>query len=393
MFFVDKPYISDFLRRTIRDNKIPVVGTEIAGKMGLLDGTIILGEKAAVEAARKCRAEDLRIYTTSENAIGWIAENLSFTGLPEKIALFKDKAKFRELIRPLFPDFYFQKVSLGDLKKIKIDDIPLPFVIKPAVGFFSMGVHKVTDKNDWLKTVSAICADADRHKSSYPKAVLDTGFFIIEQCIDGDEYAFDAYYDSDGAPVVLSVFNHTFSSDTDVSDRIYTTSGKIIEENIGDFTDFAGKIGELAHLRNFPVHVEVRRNGNVLMPIEINPMRFGGWCTTADMTFLAYGFNPYLCYYLQQKPDWNKVLKGKGEELFSLIVLDNSTGVDINAIKSFDYEKLLLGFEKPLELRKIDYREHSVFGFLFVETGKNNFIELKRILNSNLAEFISTDRP
>jgi len=90
-----------------------------------------------------------------------------------------------------------------------------------------------------------------------------------------------------------------------------------------------------------------------LLPVEVNPMRFGGWCTTPDLSFLAYGFNSYLYYYLQKKPNWPEVLKGKEGKLFSIIVLDNSTGIDVDEIASFDYEKLLAGFEKVTgKLRK-----------------------------------------
>ncbi|MCD4787205.1 MAG: ATP-grasp domain-containing protein, partial [Desulfobacterales bacterium] len=104
----------------------------------------------------------------------------------------------------------------------------------------------------------------------------------------------------------------------------------------------------------------------------------------------AYGFNPYLYYYSQKKPNWSEVLKGKEGKLFSIIVLDNSTGIDVNEITSFNYEKLLSNFEKPIELRKIDYKKYPVFGFLFAETREDNFIELKNILDSDLNEFIST---
>jgi len=387
MFFADKPYISDFFKQTVRDNNIPVVGTEIAEKLGLYSGTNIISEEVAVEMAHA--SDDLRIYTTSENAIGWISKYLAFSDLPEKIALFKDKVKFRELTQSLFPDFYFKEVRVEDLKKIQVKDIPLPFIIKPAVGFFSMGVRKVTRHADWFSTVDSILAEMDKNKSAYPEAVLNTSSFIIEQCIEGDEYAFDAYFNASGEPVVLSILKHTFASETDVSDRVYTTSKEIIEENLADFTDFAGKIGNLAQLRNFPVHIEVRRENGVLLPIEVNPMRFGGWCTTADISHLAYGFNPYLCYFLQEKPNWAEALKGKDGKLFSLVVLDNSTGTHVNDISAFDFEKLLSNFEKPMELRKIDYKEHSVFGFLFTETRADNFIELKRILDSNLSEYIS----
>jgi len=334
-------------------------------------------------------ADDLRIYTTSENAIGWIAKHLPSSELPQKIALFKDKVKFRELTSPLFPDFKYKEIRLEDLKDADVTDFPLPFIVKPSIGFFSMGVRKVTSHEGWLDTVEAIMAETGKSKALYPQEVLDASSFIIEQCIHGDEYAFDAYFNSSGEPVVLGILKHTFASDTDVSDRVYTTSKEIIEENLVEFTNFAGRIGRLAQLKNFPVHIEVRRENGVLLPIEVNPMRFGGWCTTADISHMAYGFNPYLCYFLQQKPNWDEALKGKEGKLYSLVVLDNSTGIHVNDIAAFDFETLLSNFEKPMELRKIDYREHAVFGFLFTETRAENFIELKRILDSNLSEYIS----
>jgi len=50
---------------------------------------------------------------------------------------------------------------------------------------------------------------------------------------------------------------------------------------------------------------------------------------------------------------------------------------------------LLAGFEKPLELRKIDYKKYPVFGFLFVESREENFSELQTILDSDLNEFVT----
>jgi len=389
MFFVDKPYVSDFFKMTVRDNAIPVVGTDIAKKLGLYSGTKVISEDRAIEMARELN--NLTIYTTSENSIGWISKHLAFINLPKKIALFKDKLKFRELIKSIFPNFYFKKVRVEDLKKVQFNEMPLPFIIKPTVGFMSMGVYKVSNLEEWTNTIDSIIAEIDQIKDLYPAEVLDASLFIIEQCINGEEFAVDAYYNSIGEPVILSILKHTFSSETDVSDRVYISSKEIIESNLEEFTDFVGKIGNLAGVKNFPVHIELRRdNDGALLPIEVNPMRFGGWCTTADISFLAYGFNPYLYYYSQKKPNWSEVLKGKEGKLFSIIVLDNSTGIDVNEITSFNYEKLLSNFERPIELRKIDYKKYPVFGFLFAETREDNFIELKNILDSDLNEFIST---
>ena len=41
-----------------------------------------------------------------------------------------------------------------------------------------------------------------------------------------------------------------------------------------------------------------------------------------------------------------------------------TTGIVFSEILTFNYERLLARFEHPLELRKIDYKTYSVFGFL-----------------------------
>ena len=388
MFFVDKPYVSDFFKKTVKDNNIPIVATDSVTQLDLYPGTTMLSERDAIEIMGK--QENLPIYTTSENSIGWIAEHFAFSDLPDKIELFKNKLKFRQLTESMFPDFYFQGVRIEELAELQFHQLPLPFIIKPAIGFMSMGVYLIENYSEWLVAIDAINGEIEQIKNLYPASVLNTSSFIIEQCINGEEFAVDVYYNSSGEAVVLGILKHVFASTADVSDRVYISSKEIIEETLAEFTEFAGEIGRLAGVRNFPVHIELRRDGDgVLLPIEVNPMRFGGWCTTADLFFLAYGFNPYLYYYQQQKPDWEQLLAGKEGKLFGIVVLDNSTGVETSQIKSFDYDKLLSKFDKPLDLRKIDFQQYPVFGFLFTETSKNNFIELQNILNSDLREFIT----
>ncbi|MCX6054743.1 MAG: ATP-grasp domain-containing protein [Chloroflexi bacterium] len=389
MFFVDEPYISEFFKQTIRDNQIPVVNTEAAQKLNLLPGTMLISEEQTVKRVRE--SDSLLFYSTSENSIVWITKNLTFSDLPNKIEQFKNKARFRGLTQSMFPKFLFKEVTINELESIQINDLPMPFIIKPNVGFFSMGVHKVSSVEEWQQTIGAINAEIENMRGLYPNEVLGTGTFIIEQCIDGDEFAVDAYFNSTGEPVILNILNHTFSSDSDVSDRVYTTSKEIIERNLDEFTEFVGRIGSLTNMKNFPVHIELRRDKDgIILPIEVNPMRFGGWCSTPDLAYAAYGINPYLYYYTQQKPNWTELLNGKEGKLFSVVVLDNSTGKKAEEIASFDFEKLLAYFEKPLELRKINFRKYPVFAFVFTETRQENLTELKYILNSNLNEFIST---
>ncbi|NOQ51468.1 MAG: ATP-grasp domain-containing protein [Desulfuromonadaceae bacterium] len=388
MILVDKPYLSDFLKQTLADHKLPVIATAVSAEMGLPANTTLVTENDAV--TRLTGADATKIYTVSENSIGWIAEYLKGTELPEKVSLFKNKATFRSLIQPLYPDFFFQEIAADQLDSLNFASLPKPFIIKPTVGFFSMGVHKVHTLEEWEDTKAAICAELQQGAELYPEAVLNSASMILEECIEGDEFAVDAYFDSNGEPVITNILHHIFSSESDVSDRVYLSSKKIIEENLLPFTAFLNSIGELAQIRNFPMHVEVRRTAaGTICPIEINPLRFGGWCTTADMTWFAYGFNPYLYYFQQQRPNWNEILKQKQDKLYSVIVLDNSSGIEGEQIASFDYAALLAGFAKPLELRRIDYREYPVFGFLFAETDVNDQSELEYILKSDLREYVT----
>jgi hypothetical protein len=387
MILLDLPYVSDFLKQTIVRNNFPVF--EPSGSLHFHPGTdtFCLTASEAIEHIRK--APDLPIYTNSENSINWIIRNLGFTDLPGIIKQFKDKAAFRRLTQSMFPDLFFREIAFEDIQSLSIIDLPVPFVIKPSVGFFSLGVYTVNKHSEWEEVKNRIHADIHSIKSLYPTEVLDTSRFLAEQYIGGVEYAFDAFYDKTGKPVILNILKHLFASGDDVSDRVYVTSRSILRENLGRMSDFLEKIGNLVPMKNFPLHVEVRIDemGN-MVPIEVNPLRFGGWCTTADATWYAYGINSYESFLSGHKPDWEDILSKKDDSLYSLIVLNNSTGIPGKEIQSFDYEGLLSHFKQPLELRKTNHAEFPLFGFLFAKTRAEDFQELEWILKSDLREFI-----
>jgi len=176
MFFLDKPYISDFLQSTLKENSIPIVGTKALKELDLVEGLNIISEKEAIELAKSSSA--LPIYCTSENSIGWIAENLDFCDVPKKIELFKDKIKFRKLIAPMFPDFYFRAINFEDFDDVKYEELPKEFIIKPSIGFMSMGVYRVTCKEEWSKAKTSIKEEVKQSLGLYPLEVVNVKEFI-----------------------------------------------------------------------------------------------------------------------------------------------------------------------------------------------------------------------
>ncbi|EOZ95602.1 hypothetical protein A33Q_2964 [Indibacter alkaliphilus LW1] len=387
MILLDYPYTSDFLKKTILDQQLEIIATPHARE--------IMGEVQAnwiseADAAMRIQINPLtKIYTNSENSIAWIQKNTKGTGLPEKVELFKNKYLFRALIQEGYPDYFFAKASLEELENLELADLEFPFIIKPIVGFFSIGVYRVSEPSEWKSTVAKIKSEIRKTQELYPREVVDNTQFILESYIEGEEYAFDCYFDEYGKPVLLNVLHHVFKSSEDVSDRLYSSSEEIIVSLKNSVFEFLDLVASKVELRNFPLHIEFRMTDQgKLIPIEVNPMRFGGWCTTADLTWFSYGINSYLHYFKSLKPDWEKIFATRKDKKYSLILLDNQSGIDFEHIESFDFEKLAAEFENPLHIRKVNMEKYGVFGFLFTETSKGNEGELHKVLRSDLKEYI-----
>lgn len=385
MIILDKPYVSDYLFKLLEQKRYPVLGNSTAKMLKDSQKLNILDSKEFASLYKENRGA---LYSNSENAIGWIAENLSDTPLPNQISIFKDKAAFRRFIRNIYPNFYFKEVSFAELDNFNKDELQFPLIIKPSVGFFSMAVYRVDNLKEWNETVSLINEHMHTLKDIYPEQVMNSSNFIIEEVIEGVEYAVDAYYNEKSEPVILNVLKHSFGSEKDMSDRVYSFSKKIIIENSKKIMPLLKEIGERAELKNFPIHIEIRIDkDNNIVPIEVNPMRFAGWCVT-DISGICVGLSTYEYFIEGLIPDFNQIFKGIEDKVYNLVLIDMPSDVKAVNVKSFNYEKLMSRFTKVMEIRKINYNEYPVFAFLFVETDSEDSDELKSILKSDIKEFI-----
>lgn len=386
MIILDHPYVSKFLEETLIRTQIPVLRNEATRELGLSDQLNYLSDAAFVAEAQKHPSP--LIYTNSENPIEWITNHLQFTGLPHHIQNFKDKVRFRELIKGMYPNFYFREIAFHDLDSIDVHTLPLPCIIKPSIGFFSIGVYVINSRAEWPQILHQLKRDVTDRQGLYPNEVINTTNFILEEIISGDEFAIDVYYNREGQPVILNILQHLFSSDEDVSDRVYLTSREIMKTWLKPFQAFLRQLGEVAALSNFPMHIEVRVDQNQhIVPIEVNPMRFAGWCVT-DLAWYAYGINVYESFFQQQEPDWAKILKSSSSDLYSMVVADLPKDIPADDIEAIDYERFQAHFEDPLELRQIDYKKHGVFAFIYARTSYHNRKLLEDILQSDLKEFL-----
>ena len=395
MILFDEPYVSPELLDYAAARREPVLDNAVARDLSrarALSGGEPLNLVPEAEFAVLCKAgeaggEPPRIYTCSENSLAWVSGHVDNPQLVGSIGKLKNKALTRELLRPLYGDYFYRRLTLSALRTLPFEELRLPCVVKPSVGFFSLGVRIVRDRADWQAALAAIEHEAASWREQYPDSVVDSEDWLIEEYIDGEEYAVDVYFDAQGRAVICNILRHEFASASDVSDRLYYTGASVVRAHLAEFEDWFNQVNALLGLRNFPTHVELRRDAQGrIRPIEFNALRFAGWCCT-DITLFAWGFHSYGCFLDGQRPDWDTVLQGCEGKLYTLIVLNKPDNCP--PVQHFDYEALCRGFGRVLHVRKSDFTRYGLFGFLFTETPENARQELDSIASSTLLEFTS----
>ena len=385
MIIIEKPYASEFLIDTVVQNDWYVLENDAIKDADIEEGAF---EMVPSDIAKNyyLTQEYPLIYSNSENAISWVLQNLPNSNLSEYIKFCKDKVTFREALREMYPEFFFQAATLDELKNLSAESIKFPVVLKPSVGFLSFGVHTIKNAAEWKTVIEKIDKEMQQASVLYPDNVINSSKFIIEEMITGEEFAIDAYYDRDGEPVILNIFQHPFLNSNDVSDRIYLMSAGIMIKYMAKFGLLLRDIGKLKNIKNFPLHIEIRVTpDDNIIPIEINPMRFAGWCTT-DVAKYAWGINVYECFFEQRKPDWNTILANAGKDVFYFSMAEVPINEDKNKIQGFEYERFLANYSNVLEVRRINFKENPLFAIIFGSTTSKD--EVLKILSLKTKDYI-----
>ncbi len=381
MIVLDEPYVSEPLADWLEASQHPVLDNDVARAQA--EGRS-LNLVSADEAVRRIDGGE-RVYTNSENALAWVMENVHNESLVRGIGLFKDKAAMRSALAALDPDLFFKTCSVDELFKLDYAQLQTPFVLKPSVGFCSVGVYTVQSRQDWERALADIAQNASDWHSMYPESVIGAGSFILEGYIDGTEYALDAFFDESGSSRILNVLRHDFASPEDTSDRLYVTSPSIVRETSTAFTTWLDRVNALVGVRNFPVHVEVRVADGHVCPIEFNPLRFAGLGGT-DLSLHAYGFRTYESFLNDELPDFDAAFAGRENKVYSMSLLNPPQGA--TGDERFDYDAFLGRFSHVLEMRPFDVRRVGNYGFLFLETDADTADELAFLQSSDLREFL-----
>lgn len=375
MIILEEPYVSDVMFLFLERERIPVLNNNLAVKaLTKYPNLNIMEEQPFIEMFRS--ANNTSLYTVSEYALDWVYNSIDCSEIKEKVSLLKNKAAFRKACSVIYKDFYYKEVSYPDLLDLDVQNIPFPMVLKPSVGFLSAGVFIIKTEYDWKSALYDIKESFVKQATLFPDKVVASSSLIIESYIAGREFAIDVYFNN-YEPVIVNIFEHLFASDTDVSDRLYTTSKKMFDNYLDKFTQHIKTLNEVLKIKDMAIHLELRMEDEKITPIEANPMRFTGLCLNELHNHIA-GKHPLSYFFEKSTPNYQKMWEGKEETIFCFSVFDKSPGVDTTQEELLRIKAL---FSNLLEIRPVCNSELNITAFVFSAIEQNNTAELSNILN------------
>lgn len=315
-----------------------------------------------------------KLYVPSETALPFVLEHVRDEKLRTTIEAFKNKAKCRQLISSLFPNFYFKTCKLQDLPKFHVEP-GKKYVVKPIKGFFATAVKVINDKTNLVSITKEMVDELKKFGTYFSKDILFAEDVLIEEFIEGEEYAVDMFYSNNGKPVITNITHHPINPNSPYLQMLYYSSKKIFEQLYQPMLDFFTKLGKKIDIRSFPIHVEFRYHKRKLTPIEFNPLRFGGF-GLADLTYHAYGINPFEIFFNDKTIDWEKVWQEKGNACYAWVLGNNGINLDLYNWQP-NHKAFKNLFSNLLYYNELAYKENPAFAIAYIkEESKEKLFQL-----------------
>lgn len=378
LILLDSTYISPLLSETLYEKDIVMCD---------IQQQVILGQQfVGQQALEKMFQSEELIIMNSEEAFYLLNEFHSEANITKIANVFKNKVDFRKQLSKIYPQFFFLEASMNELHLIDTEKLPYPVILKPSIGYSSVGVYRIENKNEFQRVLDNLVNTMQSGNENYSTNVLDTNSFIIESYIEGQEFAVDLYFDDQNEPVILNVFSRMFKDEKDMSDRIYYTSRQILSNYLAPITEFVARLNKLFDLRKMPLHIELRmQNNGEFVPIEINPLRFAGIGTT-ELGYYAYGVNPYRHFFEQTKPDWPQLIQAMDDKIYNFTCAEFDHDVKIDSTFVILHEQLKEQFDHILEYRHIPFESGTTFAVIFYSC--DSLEQNKPILSLDFMSFV-----
>ena len=326
-------------------------------------------------------SKDDKVCIASEAAIELVTSRIDNPAKQQAIRLLKDKYAFRQMLGNLYPQYQYQLVKANDIQSLKIDR---KSIIKPVKGVFGTAVRMIDRDTDLANLSGELQSELLKNKSIFSDSVLSQDDFLVEQYIEGEEYAVDMFYNSVGDPCITNIYHHPIPANRSYLHVIYYSSKAVFDRIYTKAKDFFITLNKILNVTNLTIHSEFKLDDEELVPIELNSLRFGGM-GLGNLIFHALGVNPYLNFLNESEPDWQTLWDGKEQDIFTFFVAYNGATIDLTSHKP-NYKLLEQQFTKILSKQYFDYQHQLVFGIYCLKETKQNLSTLLKIDFDNFFE-------
>ncbi len=325
-----------------------------------------------------------KVYVPSETSLSIVMERMEDKGYVEGISKLKNKFFCREVLSPLYPDFYFAKASLDEIPKLNLQGKKV--VIKPLKGFFGTGVRVADHKSDLTKLAKEMQEEVQASAVFFPESILTQNEYIIEEFITGDEYAVDMFFDQAGKPAIMNIYFHPEPAISEYFHLMYYTNKEIFDNYLDTFTHFFIELNEIMNLKSFPIHAEFKFQADVMVPIELNPMRYGGF-GLSDLTFNSFQHQPITAYFDNNPANWDAIWEIRKENNYAWILGYNGKDVDVNTTPpNHDlFLSYLVDNNYLIDYVKLDHKTNPVFSLAYIYN--KDLTKLTELLNTEFNDF------
>jgi hypothetical protein len=343
---------------------------------------VISGEELAQSELRFSETD--MVYVPSETSLSIVMQRMDNPACVDGINKLKDKYLCREALRKLYPDFYFAKCRLDQIPQL--DPGQRKIVIKPLKGFFGTGVRFADYSTDLHALAEGIRKEVSDNSRYFPQSILTQDEFVIEEFIEGEEYAVDMYFNAQGAAVIMNIYHHPEALRPDYAHLMYYSKQALFTSYLDTFTQFFTEFGNTLGLKNFPIHAEFKLHGKDFIPIEFNPMRYGGF-GLADLSFNSYGFHPIAAYFKGKSVVWKDIWKTRQLYSYAFILAYNGKGVKLSKHKPNHekFRKYLQDYAELMDYVPLDYLANPVFAIAYVKS--SNYSRMQELLSTEFADF------
>ena len=316
-----------------------------------------------------------KVCINSEAVIELLLDRLKDRAKVKAIESLKDKYQFRQLLTEIYPDYTFEKVALSAIPDLVIQQ---KTVLKPSKGCFGAAVKIVDVDTNMPQLKQEIQVELAKNGEVFSEVVLSKNEFILESFIEGEEYAVDMFYDKNGQSQITNIYYHPIPEQKAYLHMVYCTSLPVFQKIYDKAIQFFTQLNELLQVTNFMIHGEFKLDGDNLLPIEMNCMRYGGM-GLGNLAYHAFGVNPYLHFINNQSPNWTEIwAKQNPQDIFAFFVAYNGQTIN-KQLHQPNVAKLKVQFTEVLLDQIFDYQKQLAFAIFYLRETQSNLDRLLAI--------------